>query len=219
MNCRTQCNSVILEIEATIDMISYIGKGRTLAIAAAMLAIAPTARAQAYIGVVVGQMAAQEHAAALEAACKAGAPASERAVTVLTARMDRAMAAYFALTPKSVEHAIMRIFSVKAPGVHWMNAAELTPVAQLGEHLNPPPATPVRLSAVVGGDARSGRGLWSVVPAAGAPLVYAVDFVSEPHGWTDPTDGLRIVHMSVSPASAAPAQPGAFCHLDAVHGF
>ena len=188
---------------------------RPAVLAAALLGTAPVAHAQAYIGIIAGQMAAQQQAAAAEAACRAGKPASERAVTTLLDRMNRVMAAYFALTPKSDDHAIWRIFSRKVTGVRWLDAADPIPPDRLGDHLAPPASAPVVTSAVVGGDAMSGRGVWSVTGPDGAPLVYAVDFYSEPHGWADFASGLRITRLSVS--SASPPAPGAFCHIDSAH--
>ncbi|MFI4975110.1 MAG: hypothetical protein ACHP84_11275 [Caulobacterales bacterium] len=189
--------------------------------ALALTGAAGPARAQAYIGVIAGQIAAQEEAAREEAACRAGMPATPKAVVAVTARMDRVMSAYFALTAKSDARALAKVFAMKSQNLRWKDDSGSVPVDQLGERLAAPAAAPVRTSVAVGGDAASGRELWTVTPAGAnaAPVVYAVDFTTEDGHMFDYALGIRILHIALMPASEAPPAPGAFCHLDPLHGY
>ena len=201
---------------------------RAAAFALSALAVVTAAnpvRAQANytamaIGNAVGQMAAQEQAAREEAACRAGVPASPNVTAKMTARMQRVMDAYFALNAKSGAYALGRVFAMKTDGVTWKDETGSVALDQLGDRLTPPATAPVLTDSVVGGDGGSGRAIWRPADTATATgsRIYAVDFTSEGHMF-DYAVGVRILHMSVLPASAAPRAPGAFCHLDSQHGF
>jgi hypothetical protein len=175
----------------------------------------------AEIGQMAGQMVAQQEAAQREAACRAGAPPSDGAITAVTARMQRVMDSYLALTAKADSHAIGRVFALKTTGVRWRDGNGVVPIAQLADHLTPPPAQPVLKVVVVGADGESGRGIWTVTPpGAEAPtVVYAVDVMREDGHPFDYALGYRVLHMTVAPSSDSPPPPGAYCHLDVDHGY
>lgn len=166
------------------------------------------------IGVTVGNIVAAQAAAQREAACMAGTPAPADEIAAETARVDRVMAAYAALTPKAGEHAIGRVFAVNTTGAQWRDAGGVVAFEQVAGHLVPLSGPPVLTTLVVGGDGQSARGLWTATPAdpAAAPLVIAADFTLEGHMF-DYARGVRVLHMAVLPAAQAPAAPTPFCHL------
>ena len=193
--------------------------------AAVLLALCTAGSAAAYvsagsqfvattIGVTVGNMVAAQAAAQREAACMAGTPAAPNEIAAETSRIGRVMAAYFALTPKSGDHAIGRVFAINTNGVQWRDASGAAPFEQLAGRLVPLSGAPIMTTLVVGGDGASARGLWTATPAdpAAAPLVIAADFTTEAHIF-DYARGVRVLHMAVLPAARAPAAPTPFCHL------
>jgi hypothetical protein len=194
----------------------------TAFVVGAILAAAP-AHSQsngAAIGQMIGNMQVARKAAEAEEACRAGQPASPDNVAKVTDRMNRVMSAYFDLNAQSDARSLSRVFAMKNDKVQWKDDKGPTPIDQLGDRLRPPAATPTLTAVVVGGDALSGRELWTV-PASNsdaAGKVYAVDFITELGHAFDYALGIRILRLSISPASEAPAAPGAFCHLVPVRG-
>jgi len=169
------------------------------------------------IGVSVGNMEAQRHAALFEKACEAGTPASAATVAQVSSRVDRLMHAYFALDAKSDDYAIRRVFAMSMDSRSWTGVDGPVAIDQLGPHLQPPSSPPVVSTVVVGGDGLSARALWTVASAdpAAPPTRYAVEITSESGHMFDYARGLRILHMTVTRTLDAPASPSAFCHLKA----
>lgn len=173
------------------------------------------------IGQVVGGMAAQEEAARQEAACRAGQPAAPKAVAAMTDRAQRVMTAYWALKSTAKAPNFGRVFAMDSENLRWQDDHGITPVSQLGDQLNPPSTPPTLTVAVVAGDALAVRAQWTSQPstATAEPTVYSADFTTDDGHMFDYARGVRILHMSVMPASKAPPAPGAFCHLDAKRGY
>ncbi len=183
---------------------------RVLSIAVALAAFghASASHAQAWIGEMVGQIAAQEAARQREAACVAGTPAPDEEIARATAQSAALLDAYFALTSKSKRKDIGRVFELKKDDVSYKSVDGPVAVEALGAILDQPQPTLERQSFVVGGDGVTARGIWAVVEPGGAPTgYYAVDFSVRAVSW-------RIWHLTVLPADAVPAPPAAYCHYD-----
>ncbi len=167
------------------------------------------------IGVAIGNMEAQRQAAMAEAACQAGKPALEATVTQVSSRVERLMHAYFALSPKSDDYQMGRVFAMSMDGVSWAGPAGPVAIGQLGATLTPPATPPTLTTVVVGGDGISARALWTVASAnpAEAPTRYAAEITTESGHIFDYARGLRILHMTESRSADVPASPAAFCHL------
>ena len=86
------------------------------------LLMASPAAAQAWIGQIAGEMAAQRAAAAQEAACLAGTPPDPRKTPKIMAKLDALMAGYFALSSKSENAALRKVFSLTSEGVSFRDS-------------------------------------------------------------------------------------------------
>ncbi len=180
----------------------------SIAIALSALSHASSSHAQAWIGEMVGQIAAQEAARQREAACVAGTPAPDEEIARATEQSVALLDAYFALTSKSKRKDIGRVFDLKREDASYKSVDGSVAVDALGAILDQPKPTLERQSFVVGGDGLTARGIWAVVEPGGAPAAsYAVDFSVKVVSW-------RIWHLTVLPADAAPAPPPAYCHYD-----
>jgi hypothetical protein len=198
-----------------------LSKYGAAAVAGATVGLLATSVSANVVDVVIAQGVAKQQAAEHEAACQAGAPASDGEIKAVTARTERLMDSYLGLTPTSDARALYHVFASRTPGVRWRDGQGVVPIEQLGEHLASPSATPVLKDIVVGGDGESSRSTWTVTPAgAEAPtLVYAVDVLREDGHPFDWALGYRILHMTVTMPSGAPPPPAAYCNLDFDHGY
>jgi hypothetical protein len=170
--------------------------------------------AQAWIGQMVGEMAAQGAAIAREKACRAGQPADPVEVTKAVAASEQLLTDYFKLNSKSKPAELRRVFALKLKDVSWKSAEGSVPVAELGARLDEATATMTTQSFIVGGDLESARGIYQVTVAGdnAKSMIYAIDFKNVPgavfgYAW-------HIWHMTVLSADQAPAPPAAYCHFD-----
>jgi len=171
-------------------------------------AVPSLGHAQAWIGEMAGQMAAQAAAAEREKKCVAGEPAPAGEISEATLESAELLDAYFALTSKSKTRDVGRVFALKDDGVSWRSGDREVPVPELGAILDEARPTLEPVSFIVGGDGRTARGIWRASSSAdtGEPQVYAVDFAGGPK-W-------RIWHMVLLPASLEPEPPAAYCHYN-----
>lgn len=169
--------------------------------------------AQAYIGEIAGQMAANRADAAREAACRHGVPADPDTVKELNAKDEKLMDAYFRLNPKSTARDIAEVFDIDNPDVRWRDADGSVPMTQLAGHLGKPASQRSLVVSVTGGDAKTTRTIWSTTQNSKS-VFYAVDFI---HGsWLG---GTHILHMAVLPGPTPPPTPPAYCHFDSSEHF
>jgi hypothetical protein len=169
---------------------------------------AASSHAQAWIGQIVGDIAAQEAARQREAACVAGTPAPEEAITRATEQSAALLEAYFALTSKSKRKDIGRVFDLRRDDVSYKSLDGPVSVEELGAILDMPTPTLEPKSFVVGGDGMTSRGIWAIAEPGEEPSgYYAVDFSVRAVSW-------RIWHITVLPADAPPAPAAAYCHYD-----
>lgn len=172
-----------------------------------------SAHAQAWIGAIVGQAAAEQEEAAREKACIAGQPAEPEDVERANTRIERTMVAYFELTPDSKASDITDLFTSRFDDLRWSDEKGDVPITALAPRLNIHPQQRTLIALIVGGDDQSARAIWSVTPSVGAtPIFYAGDFVNQ--GWLG---GWRIWHVAVS--STAPDTPPAYCHFNPEDSF
>jgi len=169
------------------------------------------AAAQAWIGQVVGEAAAQQAAAAREAACRRGTPADPDDVKRSNRRADTVMEAYFALTSKSPKRNVTAVFATGKPDVSWQNADGKVPVSELGAQLDEPSPQHTKILSVVAGDNEKMRAIWSVGEGADT-LYYGVDIING-----DWLSSSRIWHLTIS--SKQPDTPPAYCHFDPERSF
>lgn len=172
-----------------------------------------SAQAQIWIGQVVGDVTAQQVAAAREKACREGQPAAPKDVETAKEEARQLMAAYFDLTSTSKPRDIDRVFATKLKDVTWKDEQGAALVSQLGSRLDGPTPTLTPLSFVVAGDAFSARGIWEATTSGTEKKAYAVDFKAIPNTLFGIT--WRIWHMTVSPIDKAPPAPADYCHFDA----
>lgn len=172
------------------------------------LAAAGPASAQAWIGQVAGNMAAQQAAAAAEAACQAGTPAAPKDIERANADVGPLLAAYFDLDASAKPAALKKVFALKAEGGGYADVNGPAKFDALGARLDAPTPTLNRLSFIVGGDAMSARGVWEAKAGDTVVGYYAIDFLAT--GVWNP--GWRIMRMTVFPADRQPTAPGAYCH-------
>jgi len=190
---------------------------RSLAIAgaASLLVVAglTPASAQAWIGQIVGEMAAEQAAAQREAECLKGRPADPDDVKAANRRADGVMQAYFALTSKSSKRDIAAVFVTDrdVKDVTWKDDAGAVPIAQLGAQLDEPSDKVAKILSVVGGDNHTTRAIWSVGEGDGT-LYYGVDIING--SWLS---NAKIWHMTVS--KTEPETPPAYCHFDPEQSF
>ena len=182
------------------------------------LAAAPVAaQAQAWIGQVVGNMMAQQAAAAQEAACRAGTPMVDKEVAEARDPAPAVMQAYWAAAS---EHRSPAAQFVTGKSVKWSNGVTVLGEAQLGTIADPFAATgnrlePVPLGFVRAGDAGSALGQWRVTDASGAKVgIYQALFRRKNgqwllsslelfgrYDWVDP-----VVQYCHNPADVLPAR-------------
>lgn len=201
-------------------MVGHINRSLAAAVlVASAMSLAGGASAQAWIGAMAGEMAAQEAAAAREKACLAGAPPPPKDVTKITAKIEQRMASYFALDSKSKPADIARVFDMKAKGVSFRDADGTVSPAELGARLDAPTPQLALSSVVVAGDLTTARAIWTTAPTDGSPpLAYAADFTGSIDSWFG-ASGWRIWHLVALPADQAPPAPGAYCHFDPEQAF
>lgn len=201
-------------------MVSRIGRGLVAAgLVAGAMSLAGAASAQAWIGTMVGEMAAQEAAAAREKACLAGAPPPPKDVAKITARIEQRMASYFALDSRSKPADIAKVFDMKAKGVSFRDVDGTISPAELGARLDAPTPALTLSSVVVAGDLTTARAIWTTAPTDGSPpMAYAVDFTGAVDSWFG-ASAWRVWHMVALPADQAPPAPGAYCHFDPDQAF
>jgi hypothetical protein len=169
------------------------------------------AAAQAWIGQMVGEMAAQQAAAQRELECRKGAPADPSDVKAGNRRADKVMEAYFALTSKSTKKDIQKLFAMDQKDVSWKNENGKVPLDQLGALLDEASPTHARILSVVAGDILTTRAIWSV--GEGADIVYyGVDIMNG--NWLSDS---KIWHVSVS--KTQPDTPPAYCHFDSEQSY
>ena len=150
-----------------------------------------------------------------EKACRAGTPADHDDVQKAKERIEKTMAAYFALTPQSSPSDIRGLFTDNRKDIAWKFDGVSTPIGEIGAHLEPPPSKRVLIATVVGGDAQTARAIWETTPATGAGAqYYAGDFINE--GWIG---GWKIWHLSILPEPRKPDTPSAYCHFDPDQAF
>ena len=148
-------------------------------------------------------------------ACLAGVPADPDDVQRAKERIERTMAAYFALTPQSPAGDIRALFDGDKKDIVWKRDGASTPVDQIGARLEAPPQKRTLIATVMGGDAQTARAIWAVTPASGSGTeYYAGDFVNE--GWLG---GWKIWHLAIFPESKKPDTPSAYCHFDPDQAF
>jgi len=190
---------------------------RSLAAAGAVglfvIAGAAPAHAQAWIGQMVGEMAAQQAAAMREAECRKGKPADPDDVAASNRRADKLMEAYFALTSKSSKREIAALFvsDRDIKDVTWKDDSGAVPIAQLGPQLDEASDKHARVLSVVGGDNHTTRAIWSV-GEGDAVVYYGVDIINGT--WLT---SAKIWHMTVS--RTLPETPPAYCHFDPEQSF
>ena len=150
-----------------------------------------------------------------EKECLAGVPANPGDVQRARDRIERTMAAYFALTPQSSPDSIRAIFTGSKKDIVWKFDGTPTPVGEIGSRLEARPAQRALIATVVGGDTQTARAIWAVTPATGSGTeYYAGDFVNE--GWLG---GWKIWHLAIFPESKRPDTPSAYCHFDPDQAF
>jgi hypothetical protein len=150
-----------------------------------------------------------------EKACRAGTPADPDDVQRAKDRIERTMAAYFALTPQSSADEIRALFVNARKDAAWKLDGISMPFAQIGSRLEAPPRQRALIATVVGGDAQTARAIWAVTLATGSGTAYyAGDFVNE--GWMS---GWKIWHLAIFPESKKPETPSAYCHFDPDQAF
>jgi hypothetical protein len=152
--------------------------------------------------------------------CHGDAEPDPATVTMLRAEAANVMKAYFELTPASNSATVAHVFARRQDKVHWRDENGPVPIDQLGDRLGAHAGTLVLTNARVAGDFQSIREQWTIIPADAdaTPIMYSVDFIFQSSVF-DPLKGMRILHMTVTPASLAPAPPAGYCHLDYEHGY
>lgn len=184
--------------------------------AAALAGLPASASAQIWLGQVVGQMVASQREAQLEQACRAGAPASAKDAAWALSSSEAAMLGYLALTPKSGDGELRKVFAMKKTDLSWRGSDGVAvPIKQLSSHLERARPKLYPITFIVGGDALTARGTWEA-RWSGQPdrsEYYAVDFAGGlKNMWGGGT--FRIWHFTVFPSDKRPATPAAYCHFD-----
>jgi hypothetical protein len=189
-----------------------------IAVAVAFGATAATTsacHAQAWIGQIAGDVAAQQEQAAQEQACLAGAPADPDAVQRARSRIEKAMVAFFDLTSSATPREIRGAFTSDKNDIRYKDVSGEVAFDQLGARLDTPAPQRTLVAMVVSGDGLTAQAIWSVAPADGNDIAYyAGDFVNE--GWIG---GWRIWHLDALPASQMPDVPPAYCHFNTDQSF
>ena len=141
--------------------------------------------------------------------CRHAIPLDPESAEASTERVQKAMAAYLALTPNATQRDLYAVFVVDDPGTPWQDGDQKVKLDELAKHLSPPTQPPKLTTIVMGGDNQTSRTIWSGQDAAG-PIFYAVDF-------TNGTSMSRahILDMAISHGSVSPETPPAYCHMSA----
>ena len=180
------------------------------ALAGLLLASSTPAVAQAWIGQVVGEMAAQQAAAQREEACRKGTPADPSDVKSSNKRADKLMASFFALTSQSSKRDILSLFETDKAGMHVITDNGTIRPEALSELLDEP-AAPKKLLSVVGGDNITVRVIWTAGEGDDT-MYYGADITIG--SWLT---GAHILHLTVSENELD--APPAYCHLDPEQSF
>lgn len=183
---------------------------RYLKLAAAgffVMAVAGTepASAQAWIGLMAGEMAAQAAAAQREVDCMHGVPAAPDDVANSNKRGDKLMEEFFALTSQSSARSIRSLFDTDEKGFHIKNDDGPVTLDQLAALLDEP-TIHAKVLSVVGGDNQTMRTIWSA--GEGDATVYYGADIAVGNFW----NSAKILHLTLS--KTMPDAPPAFCHLD-----
>ncbi len=182
----------------------WIRCGSLLVIAAGLLSTG--ANAQAWLGLMVGEMAAQQAAAAREEQCRKGVPADPSDVKSSNKRADKLMDSYFALTSKSSKRDIAALFDSEHKDASWKDDNGPVAITDLGAQLDELSDKHTKILAVVGGDNQTMRMIWSVGEGTDT-VYYGVDIINGSF-WNNS----HIWHMTVS--KTQPDTPPAYCHFD-----
>jgi hypothetical protein len=186
----------------------------SVAFMAACIACPGQAVAQAWIGQIVGNMAAQAEQARKEAACRAGTPASDKTIAQARAASGSLLEKYFSLSSRSRQSDLKKVFALNDADTSWKDENGIVPVTGLGSRLDEQTPTLAMTSFVVGGDGATARGIWEAhySDPSLAHRFYAVDFTGGSGGWFG--GGWKIWHLTIAPQDRPPSAPAAFCHFD-----
>ena len=141
--------------------------------------------------------------------CRHAIPLDPDSAKASMERVQKAMAAYLALTPNATQSDLNAVFVADEPGAPWQDGNEKVKLAELAPHLVPPAQPPKLITTVMGGDNQTTRTIWAGQDASG-PVFYAVDF-------TNGTSISRahILDMAISHGTVPPDPPPAYCHMNA----
>jgi hypothetical protein len=165
------------------------------------------ASAQAWIGQVAGEMAAEQQAVQVEFNCRHGTPVDKEAAKASLARTEKALDAYFALSAASPAKDIQSVFVEDDLDVSWQDGDQKVAIDQLAPHLSQPLQDRKLIIAVTGYDNRTTRTIWSGHDANG-PVFYAIDFTNGTWLYS-----ARIKHLAITHGATPPETPPAYCHL------
>ena len=186
------------------------------AIAVCLMAGMPgVVHAQAWIGTMVGNMVAQQREAQMEAACRAGTPASDKNIAWATTSSEAAMANYLTLDTKSGDSQLRKVFAINKADASWKGPEGSVALADLPKHLDGAKPSLTKMSFVVAGDATSARGVWQAnwPDNPDRHAWYAVDFTGQPQTMWG-SGKFRVWHMTVFAGDKQPNPPAAYCHFD-----
>lgn len=188
----------------------------TGAFAASLVVYAGPAMGQAWIGQVVGQMAAQQAEAAREAACRQGVSAPEKTQAWALSSSEAAMESYLQLGPNSKSSALGKVFAIKRQDVSWKGPDGAVVISQVPARLGNTTPRIDRVAFVVAGDGTSARGIWKATWAdqPDRHAWFAVDFVGSPGKNMWGGGSYRIWHFTQFEGGEQPAAPAAYCHYD-----
>ncbi len=172
--------------------------------AASLLLLASPASAQAWIGTMVGQMAAERE----EAQCQANRQPVPQRRLIIIGKLNSLMVKLRA--PETSASDLAKLFS-KADGAKIANTTELITAEAFRERLGPADAKGGWKHLVVGADHAGARGVWRVViPGVdGAPETvreFGFDFVGAFGSW-------KVLHAQEYPGPLFAPDPEIFCHL------
>lgn len=186
------------------------------ALVAGLFVDAGPAAAQAWIGAMVGEMAARQAEAQREEACRKGVPASEKVQAWALSTSDAAMAAYSQLSPKSKPSSLGKVFAMSKPDVRWKGHDGVVPINEVPARLGAISPALERTAFVVAGDGTSARGIWKATwsDQPGRVAWFAVDLVGNAGGTIWGGGGYRIWHFTQFEGGDSPAAPAAYCHYD-----
>src|SRR6185312_2641126 len=177
-----------------------------LAAAGLCAAASEPAFGQAWIGQVVGEMAAEQQQIQAEFDCRHAVPVAADSAKASMERIEKTWNAYAALSATSTAKDIAGVFSDEKALVSWKDGGQSVPLDQIAPHLGAMQDRKL-VVAVMGGDNKTTRAIWSAQDAAG-PIFYAVDFTNGT--WLA---SARILHLEISHGATPPETPPAYCHL------